>query len=82
MGATRIVWQDNRDNVNPNDKYEFTAVNIWMHDLTTGEDHQVTTFDGPEECPQIVGDKLYFDAPAPDATYPVIYQQDLTALGL
>jgi beta propeller repeat protein len=77
----RIVWQDSRACEEPNNPFDWSDIDIWMYDLSTGQQHQITNLPGPEGDPQISGDRVFFMAYSPDG-YPAIFVQDLAALGL
>ncbi len=84
ISGNRIVWQDSRACGDPNYMYDFAGVNIWMYDLSTGQEHQVTSMPGPEFHlhPQIVGDVVYYEAFDSDGSFATVYRQELSALGL
>jgi beta propeller repeat protein len=82
ISGDRIVWQDHRDCSDPNSKNDFSQVNVWMHDLNTGENHQITEFDGSESAPRIEGNKVFYIRRVETNNYARIFVQDLTQLGL
>jgi beta propeller repeat protein len=77
----RIVWQDSRDCFQPNNTADWSAVHIWMYDLSTGQEHQITSQTGSQTEARIDSDRVFFLAGHPDGYY-AIYLQDLAALGL
>ena len=82
ISGHRIVWQDHRSADNPKSQYDFSGRDIWMYDLETGQEHQITSFEGTEESPIIDGDIVVYLRFLPELGYPVLFMQDLTALGL
>ena len=77
----RIVWQDSRDCFQPNNTYDWSNIHIWMYDLSTGQEHQITDLPGAQSEARIDGDRVFFLAAHPDGYY-AIFMQDLAALGL
>ncbi len=77
ISGDRIVWQDNRANKDPNDKYDFSNVDIWMYDMSSGKEYQITDHDGAETYPQIIGDKVFYYHRPPGENYNAIFMQDL-----
>ncbi|MFO8073900.1 MAG: hypothetical protein R6V85_18720 [Polyangia bacterium] len=82
ISGDRIVWQDYRACDQPNNVEDFSQVDIWMHDLATGEDHQITTLDGAETGPLIAGGKVFFFKRVPNEPLFALFSQDLDVLGL
>ncbi len=60
ISGDRIVWQDYRACNFPNDKGDFSNVDIWMYDLKTQKEYQLTSFEGSESEAHIHGDNLFY----------------------
>ncbi|MFO8071816.1 MAG: hypothetical protein R6V85_08070, partial [Polyangia bacterium] len=82
ISGDRVVWQDYRACDQPNNVEDFSQVDIWMHDLATGEDHQITTLDGAETGPLIAGGKVFFFKRVPNEPLFALFVQELSAVGL
>jgi len=83
ISGDRIVWQDYRACNSPNNPSDFSNVDVWMHNLKTGTEHQVTSFEGSETSVQISGDKLFYTRwTTDDPPVFAVFVQDLKALGL
>ncbi|MCP4676035.1 MAG: hypothetical protein GY854_11120 [Deltaproteobacteria bacterium] len=82
ISGDRIVWQDSRACNNPYTEFDFSNIDVWMYDLKTGKEHQISSNPGAEERPQIVGDKVFYRGAVPGESYNAIFVQDLKALGL
>jgi len=81
IDGDRIVWQDSRDCSQPNNAWDWGGIDIWMYDISTGQQHQITNLPGPEGDPRIDGNRVFFMAYHPEG-YSTIFMQDLAALGL
>ena len=57
-------------------------IDIWMHDLSTGQEHQITSAPGPECNAQIVGDIIFYEGRDPQEGFATVFRQELSALGL
>ena len=82
ISGNTVVFEDYRASADPNSQGSFGGMDIWMVDISTGAQTQLTSFPGPEGDPQIVGDKLYYYRQVPGETYFAVFEQDLTALGM
>ena len=82
ISGNTVVFEDYRASADPNSQGSFDGMDIWMVDISTGAQTQLTSFPGPEGDPQIVGDKLYYYRQVPGETYFAVFEQDLTALGM
>jgi beta propeller repeat protein len=82
ISGDRIVWQDHRACQYPNEVQDFSEVDIWMHDLATGQDHQITSFEGGESRCLIAGGKVFFYMRVPEQPLLALFVQELSALGL
>ena len=82
ISGDRVVWQDYRACDQPNNVEDFSQVDIWMHDLSTGEDLQITNLDGSESQPLIAGGKVFFFKRVPNEPLFALFVQELSALGL
>ncbi|MDD5309622.1 MAG: hypothetical protein PHU25_20075 [Deltaproteobacteria bacterium] len=82
ISGDRIIWTDYRACSNPNNKYDFSGTDIWMYDLKTKSEHQITSYPGGESEPQIDGDRVYYFKQIPTSGLFAIFVQELSALGL
>ncbi|MFO8072255.1 MAG: hypothetical protein R6V85_10315 [Polyangia bacterium] len=82
ISGDRIVWQDYRACPYPNNPGDFSQVDVWMHDLATGQEHQITSFEGGETEVLIAGDKVFFWMRVPEEPIFAFFVQELSALGL
>ena len=53
ISGDKVVWMDWRDSGNPDGPY-----NIFMYDISTGEETQITDHSGDQRVPSISGDKI------------------------
>ena len=82
ISGHRIVWQDHRSADNPKSQYDMSGRDIWMYDLETGQEHQITSSPDTEEVPLISGDIVVYARFVPEKGGNLLFMQDLTALGL
>jgi beta propeller repeat protein len=80
VSGDRIVWEDYRAGADPNNAYDFGCVDIWMYDLKTKTEHQITSYPGGESDAQIDGDRVYYYRYSQGIEG--IFVQELSALGL
>ena len=81
ISGDRVVWQDSRDCDDPVDFYDRTAIHIWMYDLSTEQEHQITSLSGSQTEARIEGDRVFFRSAHPDGD-DVLFVQALGALDL
>jgi TolB protein len=82
ISGDRIVWQDYRACDYPNNQSDFSNVDVWMYDLKTGKEYQITTLEGSETEVQISGDKLFYRRwTRTDPNVFAVFVQDLKVLG-
>ena len=61
-GAT-VVWEDLRNADDPNDgRNEDANSDIYLLELATGREVQVTSLPGPERRPRVMGTRVFFVA--------------------
>jgi hypothetical protein len=83
ISGERIVWQDYRACSQPNNQLDFSNVDIWLYDLISEQEYQITSYDdGSESDPLIVGDTVYYYRRVPGETYFALFAQSLDTLGL
>ncbi|MDD5307253.1 MAG: hypothetical protein PHU25_08025 [Deltaproteobacteria bacterium] len=82
ISGDRIVWTDYRACSDPNNKYDFADTHIWMYDLKTKTEHQITSTPEGEGEPQIDGDRVYYFRQIPTSGLFAVFVQELSALGL
>ncbi len=55
-----VVWEDFRNAEDPNDRDRDQNMDIYLLDLESGIEQQVTDLPGAERAPRILGHRLFF----------------------
>jgi beta propeller repeat protein len=72
-----VVWQDHRNCDEPQNRYDFSNIDIWMHDLKTGKQQPVTTREGSQEAPLISGTNVVYYEFLPEEGHGALFLQDI-----
>ncbi len=73
-----VVWSDYRGCDNPNDKNDFSNVEVWGYNLKTQQEFQITNLPGRKKAhPRIWGDKVFVQMYRKSSTDTSIYMFDL-----
>ena len=74
INGDHIVWSDYRDCPDPNNANQFSCAQIWVYDLVSETEYQVTDIlDRPKQTPRIWGDKVFVHMAKTDPDQDAIY---------